>query len=198
MTKSHVDLAASQARQRAAYERLGPVWGRLGQFLVAVMLMAGWAVAGFAFATVQSLYHGTGVIRSVPKERPAVAHVEECRRAGPVSVNGFGYWWECRAVVQVDDGRVVETLVRRSIVTQDDVGKNVEFREACFGKDNTDCSYGRPVHRAWGTAVAMLEIVERLVLILLAVAAVVYVLRAILGVPRFQSFANKVLRRRSG
>ncbi|MET7752685.1 DUF6346 domain-containing protein [Micromonospora sp. NPDC005367] len=172
------------------------MWGRLGQLAVAVLLALGWVVTGFAFATVESLYRGTGEISSI-KERPAVAQVGECRRAGPVSVNGFGYWWECQVVVRTDDGRVVEAVVRHSIVTPRDAGNDVEFREACSGSDNADCIYGRPVHRAWATAVRLVEMVEWTVKALLAFATVVYLLRAIFGVPRFQSAANRLLRKQS-
>lgn len=28
-----------------------------------------------------------------PSEREAVGQIGECRRAGPVSINGVGYWW---------------------------------------------------------------------------------------------------------
>src|SRR5689334_742521 len=78
-----------------------------------------------ALLTVGNLYHGTGVVKTVPHETPAVAQVGACRRVGPVSPDGFGYWWHCDAVVTTAAGRFVRTTVGRSILTPSDAGTTV-------------------------------------------------------------------------
>jgi nucleoside-diphosphate-sugar epimerase len=65
---------------------------RLQALVLAVLLTVAWTVIGFGLATLQSLYPGTGVATGYPPERPAVGEIGECRRAGPIGVNGFGYW----------------------------------------------------------------------------------------------------------
>ncbi|MFC8619749.1 DUF6346 domain-containing protein [Micromonospora purpureochromogenes] len=94
------------------------------------------------------------------REQPATATVRQCERAGPVSGNGFGYWWECDVAVRMRDGRTVETAVGHSVVTPDDQGRRVDFREACFGANNTKCHYGRPTWLLWGIAVSILGMVK--------------------------------------
>ncbi|MGH3661590.1 MAG: DUF6346 domain-containing protein [Micromonosporaceae bacterium] len=165
--------------------------GRLNQLGVAVLVATAGIVIGMGFATVESLYPGTGVVKSTPAEKPAVARVQECRRVGPVSDNGFGYWWECRVVVRVAGGRVVKAVVDGSVVGPLDAGREVEFREACFGDGDTDCSHGRPVNRAWGFAVAALGIVDTAVSVFCWLMAAVYALRALLGVPRYFTLVNR-------
>jgi hypothetical protein len=71
---------------------------------------------------------------------------------GPISRDGFGYWWTCAVTVTTDDGRVIQTVVHRSIVTPADRGAKTPFRESCKRHGFKDCSYGRPVARGWKAA----------------------------------------------
>jgi hypothetical protein len=162
---------------------------------MAVLLVVAWTVVGFGLATVQSLYPGTGAAFPAAKERPAIGHVGECRRAGPVSVNGFGYWWECRVLIRTDDGREVRTVLRHSIVAPSDAGRDVDLRETCSGDDNTDCRYGRPADRTWGVAMAFLNLLVWAVNIAFVFLVGLYLLGAVLGERRYDALMAKVGRR---
>jgi hypothetical protein len=83
--------------------------------------------------------------------------------------------------VRVEDGRVVTTVVDRSIVTPADGGRRIQFREACKRDGFTDCSYGRPVGRGWKAAVGALKLVEWTVLAFLTFAIVLLLISAVLG-----------------
>ncbi|MGC5019704.1 DUF6346 domain-containing protein [Micromonospora sp. DT47] len=182
--------------QIVAYERRGPFWGRLSQLLVAVTLLAGVVLSSLLLDTVASFYSGTGVTKSSPREQSAEATVEECQRLGPVSTYGFGYWWRCDVTVRMGDGRTVRTTVGHSVVTPGDRGRAVEFREACFGKNNTDCNYGRPTSRLWGLALALAGMLNFAISLFLIVGAGFYLVRAVVGVPRYFAWYNR--RKRGG
>ncbi|RAO27169.1 hypothetical protein PSN13_06085 [Micromonospora saelicesensis] len=183
--------ARVQGEQIAVYERRGPFWGRLTQFAVVVALAAGTVGWTLALDTVASFYPGTGMVRSTPSERPAKATVNDCRKVGPVSADGFGYWWHCAVTVRTSDGREVRTVVRHSTVTPGDRSRPVEFREVCHGKGNTDCRYGRPAWRIWALALAALGIVRRGVVLLLLMCVGFYLLRTVVGVPRYYAWVNR-------
>ncbi|WTE89625.1 DUF6346 domain-containing protein [Micromonospora zamorensis] len=178
-------MAEIQRKQIAAYEQRGPFWGRLTQFGAAVAAVAAIVVTTLVCDTVASFYPGTGVVKSSPAERPAEATVRDCRRVGPVSGDGFGYWWHCEVTIRTHDGREVDTVVKHSIVTPDDRGKPVEFREACYEKDNADCRYGRPAWRVWALALEMLRMVRNAMLMLLLCGVWYALQRTVLGVPRY-------------
>ncbi|WP_431912236.1 DUF6346 domain-containing protein [Micromonospora carbonacea] len=179
------ETAARQREQIAAYERRGPFWGRLTQFGVAVGCAVAIVVSWLVFDTVAGFYPGTGVVKPTPKERPAQATVGECRRVGPVSGDGFGYWWRCAVTVRTGDGREARIVTGNSVVTPADRGRPVDFREACFGRGNTDCRYGRPVSRVWALAVTSLGMVRIGLTILLIFGVWYSLLRSVLGVPRY-------------
>ncbi|MGW3784326.1 DUF6346 domain-containing protein [Micromonospora chokoriensis] len=183
--------ARLQAEQIAAYERRGPFWGRLTQFAVVVAFAVGLVGATLVLDTVASFYPGTGVVKSTPAQRPAEATVNDCRRVGPVSGDGFGFWWHCAVTVRTDDGREVRTVVRHSTVTPDDRGEPVEFREVCHGKGNTDCRYGRPAWRIWALALAALGMMRTGLVLMLLMLMGVYLLRAVVGVPRYYAWVNR-------
>lgn len=168
---------------------------RLYALVIVVPLAVMWIVVGFAFATVESFYPGTGVAKGYPVERPAVGQVGECRRAGPLSVNGFGYWWECRVRIQTNDGRVVRTVLRHSIVTPADAGRPVELREACFGAGNTRCRYGRPVNRGFAIALAFLRLFQRAVNIAFLFLVCLHLLGLVLGERRYDAVMARIRRR---
>lgn len=172
-----------QGHPSAGTERSGdgPVKFRVESFLAALVV----AVAGLAvllgLTTLQSLYKGTGAGYLGPAERVATAQVGSCQRLGPVSVDGFGYWWKCQVRVRVSDGRVVETVVDRSIVNPSEVGRTVDFREACKNGATTGCSYGRPVGTAVKAAVGALVLVGWSLLALFAFVVFILLLCSVLG-----------------
>jgi hypothetical protein len=154
---------------------------RLKFLLGAVVAAAAGVVLLLGLTTVHSLYRGSRAGWFGPPERVAVAEVRSCRRLGPLSIDGVGYWWECAATVQVTDGRVVDAVVDRSVVTPADIRRKVELREGCKRGGPPDCDYGRPVARGWKAAVGALLIVEWSVLVLSVFVVLVCLLRAVLG-----------------
>jgi hypothetical protein len=164
-------------------KEIGPFKDRLQMLLGAVIAAGVGVVVLLAFATASNLYKGTDSGYFGPEERPAVARVGACERLGPVSKDGFGYWWQCHATVRVAGGRVIATVVDRSILTPADVGHAVEFREACKieRKQRSGCSYGRPSGRGWKVALAALALIERALLALCGFCVVLCLLGAVLG-----------------
>ncbi|WP_223874526.1 DUF6346 domain-containing protein [Salinispora fenicalii] len=178
------EFARSRQEALAAYERRGPFWGRVARFAMAIALLVAIPVLYLISETLVSFYPGTGVVKSSPPERPAVATVQDCQRVGPVSSNGLGYWWHCDVTVQTQDGRQVVTTVYNSVVTPSDRGKAVEFREACFGEGNSRCEYGRPSAWAWAMAVQVFYIIRTSVYLFLIIGSGMYLVTGVVGVPR--------------
>jgi hypothetical protein len=158
----------------------GAIIERLKMLAGAVVMVAVGIVLLLAFGTVFGLYKGTSSGWFGPPERPAVAQVGDCHRLGPVSRDGFGYWWKCQVSVRVANGRVVHTMVYRSIVTPADRGRQVEFREACKN-GTTKCSYGRPVARGWKVALGAMNLIEWCLLGFCAFMALLCLVRAVAG-----------------
>ncbi|WP_223874900.1 DUF6346 domain-containing protein [Salinispora vitiensis] len=163
---------------------------------IAIALLAAIPVLYLISETLASFYPGTGVIKSFPTERPAVATVQYCERVGPVSSNGLGYWWHCDVAVQTQDGRQVVTTVRRSIVTPADRGKSIEFREACYGAGNSECRYGRPSLRIWAMAVKLILMFQVGVFFALIVGSGAYLVSAVVGLPRYLAWLERRERRK--
>ncbi|PZF99279.1 DUF6346 domain-containing protein [Micromonospora endophytica] len=180
-----------QREQIAAYERRGPIMGRLTQLATAVALIAAVVISTLVFDTVASFYPGTGAVRSTPAEQSAEAAVRDCQRVGPVSGEGLGYWWRCAVTVRTRDGREVKTVVGHSVVTPADRGKSIDFREVCYGEGNTDCRYGRPISRVWALAVSVLGMVRIAVVFLLVIGVGFYLVRSVVGVPRYYAWVNR-------
>ncbi|MEH0937821.1 DUF6346 domain-containing protein [Micromonospora psammae] len=184
-------MAQIQREQIAAYERRGPFWGRVTQFATAGALIAGIVVSLLVFSTLASLYPGTGAVKSTPAEQPAEADVRECRRVGPVSGDGLGYWWHCAVTVRTWDGREVDTVVGHSVVTPKDRGRSVEFREVCDEEGNSDCRYGRPAPRIWALAVAILGLLRVATVLLLIIGTGFALVRGVVGVPAYYAWNNR-------
>jgi hypothetical protein len=163
----------------------------MSQFAVALALIVGIVLSTLVFDTLASFYPGAGAVKSTPAEQPAEATVGDCQRVGPVSGDGLGYWWHCGVTVRTPDGREVETVVEHSVVTPDDRGKTIEFREVCYGKDNSDCRYGRPASRVWALALSMLGIVRIGLLLLLVVGVGFSLVRGVVGVPAYYAWHNR-------
>jgi hypothetical protein len=124
---------------------------RWGEALKAVASAAVCLTILLLISTGDSLYGATTLVGPSNAEHPVVLHVESCQRVGPVSRSGFGFWWTCR----VTGGRAgaASTVIRRSIVTQADVGHDVTVQEFC---DDTGCHHGRLVSRWWSFPMAVL------------------------------------------
>ncbi len=80
-----------RAEQVANYLHLGALRGRLHQLTAAALLVIAWTFVGLMFDTAESVYKGTGALRTT-QEHPVQAEVVNCQRVGPVSANGLGYW----------------------------------------------------------------------------------------------------------
>jgi Family of unknown function (DUF6346) len=177
--------------------RLGPVRHfRIRALGTAVLFALAWVVVALLFSTVDSFYAGATGVRRPPPERAAVGEVGACRRVGPMSDHGLGFWWECQVHIRVEDGREVQTVLRRSIVSPDDAGRPVELVEACYGAGNTDCAYGRPVGRGWGFAVTVWRLVFRFVNAFFIIAIGIYLMALLVGPRRYDAIADKLLRQR--
>jgi Family of unknown function (DUF6346) len=183
MSHQRREVANLQADPLAAPGRAedGPVKDRAKALLAAVAAAALGLALLEGFTTLHSFYPGTRSGWFGPPERAAVAEVKTCRRLGPLSIDGVGYWWKCEVTVRVEDGRVVTTVVDRSIVTPADGGRTIEFREACKRGGLTDCSYGRPVGRGLKAALGALKLVEWTILAFFTFAIVLFLIRAVLG-----------------
>jgi Family of unknown function (DUF6346) len=100
----------ARARVLAEYQRRGPIGYRLVCFGKVVALLGSVLLLWLLLATLTGFYHGTGTPWA-GREVPATAQVGDCRRAGPVSANGFSNWWECRVAVELPDGRTFDAVV---------------------------------------------------------------------------------------
>jgi hypothetical protein len=180
--------------------RLGPVRFRLHALAAVALFAVVGIVAHLVSLTVLSLYPGTDVIKRIGPvtlnipQRPAVGEVGECRRVGPVSGNGLGYWWQCRVQVRTGDGRKVQTVLGNSVVSPHDAGRPVELREACLGRGNSDCRYGRPVNRGWGIAAMVWAMISRSAVVLCMLGVGIGLLAALLGPRRYDVIATWMLR----
>jgi hypothetical protein len=166
---------------------------RLRALCGAVVVAACWFIGGFGLSTVESFYQGPTVVRMLPARLLAVSEVQgrvgECVRTGPLSANGFGYWWLCQVTVQTA-GRSVTVALGKSMASPTDTGRTVELYEACT-KNGESCSYGLRVGRGWGIAVAVLQVLHRFIGLLLFVFVLRYLLRALLGEDRFAALMSR-------
>jgi len=160
-------------------------------------LLLGAVVLWLVVATAGSLYGGTATSdKAGSRERDVTAVVQSCHRQGPVGVNGFGYWWTCRA-------RVGATTVelRHSVATGADIGHSVPVHESCTGRNHSTCSYGRVVAGAWGVLIRVLDLIELFVLPVMLFGAVLELFGVIFGArayERLRGRLRKVIRRPSG
>jgi len=186
------ESAGVQARARALaeYQRRGPVAYRLVLFGKAVSALALVPFLWLLLATLTGFYHGTGTPWA-GREVPAVAQVGDCRRAGPVSANGFGNWWECQVEVKLAGGRTFATVVGNSMVTPADAGRPVEFRAVCDG-DSLDCSVGRPAPLIWAVLLTLLRMLQWAVSIVVACFVAVSLLDVVIGPHRYFAIYDRV------
>lgn len=160
-------------------------------FFAAVTLAVAY-VLSLLYLTGLAFYPGTGTIRPYgPTERAVQATVEECRRIGPVSDHGLGYWWVCRIVVEREDGQSVDAVVGGSIVNPGQVGMVVTLNEACHGLERTKCSYGKRVSRVLELLYGVFLIISRAFGVLLLMVAALYLFRALVGAPTYFLLLDK-------
>jgi hypothetical protein len=149
-------------------------------------------VTTLVLATLASFYQGTGSLGAQgPSERTVQVQVQDCRRTGPLSDMGIGYWWVCQVRVTTDHG-IVETVLDRSIVTKADVGRTITLAEACKGGV---CHYGKAVGGGWQFYSIAVRAVGPCLLIVLAFWNFIYLAAALLGAPRFIVFSSWLQRK---
>lgn len=113
---------------------------RLRQDLLLVVAMAGLVLAGLSLLTLsreEALDPGTG--------RTGEATVVACRRVGPVSGSGLGYWWTCTVEVRWMDGGHNRYVVPGSRFTPADRERPVAVRETARGSRGNLAVATRPV-----------------------------------------------------
>lgn len=93
---------------------------RLVAGLVGLALWAAVAIAGLTGFT-----HFKPAAATTSVSDRGVARVADCRREGPVSVSGFGYWWLCEADVVWDSGGRQRVTVQIGQLGPDDAGRDV-------------------------------------------------------------------------
>ncbi|MFF5219267.1 DUF6346 domain-containing protein [Micromonospora sp. NPDC000442] len=175
-----------------AWRRHGPVLYRLRQLLFMAVTLVVASVLSLLYLTVVSIYPGTGSVRPHgPAERSVEATVKECRRVGPVSDQGLGFWWVCRILVQQEDGQPVEGIVEGSIADPEKIGSVVTLREACAGHGRTACRYGKPVSVLLSVLYGVFRIAGKALGVFLLLATMVYLFRAIVGAPVYFSLFDK-------
>jgi hypothetical protein len=76
-------------------DRLKFLLGAVVAAVVGVVLLLG-------LTTVHSLCRGSRAGWFGRPERVAVAEVRSCRRLGPLSIDGLGYWWKCAVLLIVE------------------------------------------------------------------------------------------------
>ncbi|MEU8391217.1 DUF6346 domain-containing protein [Micromonospora sp. NPDC048843] len=177
---------AIRDRELRLWQTLGPTGYRLRSVGVAALLALGGLVVFLGIMTVISHFPGTGAVYKGPGERSVRVVVGTCQQLGPISKQGFGYWWECDAAVTGAGGAVRKTRIERSIVTPEDQGRSLVLREGCRDREGfTDCSYGRPTSSWLEMGVLLTGKVGWIVAVISGLTALVYLTRALLGAPRY-------------
>jgi hypothetical protein len=175
-----------------------PVRWRTVKVLQAVLAPAGIYASQVMAATLLSFYQGTGSIRPHgPSERPVEVTVDSCALAGPLSSMGLGFWSVCQVHVRTADRGVVAGVVDRSIVSQQDAGRTIELREACFDPPAGRCRYGRAAGAGWQVYAGSVIILGRTLVVILALSAFIDLFAAIQGAARWLAF-QEGWRRRTG
>ena len=162
-----------------------------------LILLLGAVALWLVVATAGSLYGGTGGSgKAGARQRDVTAVVHSCHRHGPVSLDGLGYWWTCRASVGA-----TPVELRDSVATGADVGHDVRVHELCTGRNHTACSYGRIVAGGWGLLIRVLDLIEVFVLPVMLFGAALELFGVIFGERAYERLRGRLLRvtrRRSG
>ncbi|WFE20716.1 DUF6346 domain-containing protein [Solwaraspora sp. WMMD937] len=149
------------------------------KYLAASVLIAVVAAAiALGIRSVESSYSGTGLGISMNHET-GFATPNNCRRIGPVSEHGFGYWWSCSAQVEMDDGRVLEIETEASMLRPGE--RDVAIVESCQKNRPTKCVYSQPGNFVLALGVRLLGIITAAVAISGAGAAAIVAVFALIG-----------------
>lgn len=97
---------------------------RLAAGLLAIALWAAVVLVGMSGMTYFQPQSAT-----VDVSNRGSARVADCRRTGPVSTHGIGYWWVCSADVVWESGDRQRVTVRPGQLTPDDGGRDVPVVE---------------------------------------------------------------------
>jgi len=109
---------------------------------IAAAFLGGAFVLWVAVNTAASAYGGLGSHRFERRvQSSTTAHVLSCARRGPISLDGVGYWWHCRATVPRAGGGTAETVLGPSVAHPSDVGHDITVRSDCDNNDG-NCNYG--------------------------------------------------------
>lgn len=181
-----------RSRELRAWRRYGPVLYRFRQmFFLAVSIVVACALL-LLYLTLDTLYPGTGSFRPYgPTERPVHVTAEECRRVGPVSDQGLGYWWACRITFQREGGQVAEAVVGGSIVRPEEIGTAVTLYAACDEPDGTDCRFGKPVSGVLALLYGVFRIFGTALGIALVATVFFYLFRVLVGAPTYFRLVDK-------
>ena len=124
----------------------------------------------------------------------AAVTVESCDRSGPISWYGFGYWWTCQ-VQTTTGGRAVRASVGNSILTDQDVGKQVTLYRAC-DRSGSSCAIGRNESRWWEILLPLVKIIQLGVAFLTAMLSAAYLLGVVVGDEGFKRMLRGTVGRR--
>ena len=90
---------AIRDRELRLWQTLGPTAYRLRSVGVAVLLALGGAVVFLGFMTAINHFPGTGAVYEGQESARCAWSSAPASSFGPISKQGFGYWWECDAAV---------------------------------------------------------------------------------------------------
>lgn len=179
-------------REMRLWQALGPAKYRLRSAGLAALLALAGVTVFLGSMTVASLFPGSGAVVQGPGEHQVRVVVGDCQRVGPISRRGFGYWWECDAVVIATNGAVRKARIGPSVVTPKDRGRSVELREGCRDKEGfTDCTYGRPTGRLLEFGLLLIVKLSWVVSVFIGFGVVMFLTRALLGAPRYFRFRGR-------
>ena len=132
---------------------------RARNLAVAAALLAGAVALWLAVNTGVSLYGGLGDHSGEQRvQSDTTAHVVGCVRRGPISTDGIGFWWRCRAGVPRPGGGTAETVLGPSVAGPSDLGHDIAIRSDC-DTSGGDCNYGNDRSPWWGDLLKLVAVV---------------------------------------
>jgi len=161
----------------AAHRDAGRVVSTLRELAVGILIAVTAAVLALGTRTAESAYNGTDLGFGENREN-GFAMPDECRKTGPLSSYGFGYWWSCSARVTMGDGRVVHIETRASALRPGD--HDVPMVESCQKNLPSKCAYTRPGNFALAFGVRLLRPVTGATALFAVAAAVAVVVSPML------------------
>ena len=102
--------------------------------------------------------------------RQGQAQVTSCRKHGPISNEGFGYWESCTATITWDDG-ATDRIIVNDVFTSSDIGTQVRVGDLGNYRTSKELARADATHRPWlawiGYAAGAIAFIPGLVLILI-------------------------------